>query len=189
MFDWQSSEAQASIAPPHPPSPSSAPGHWAVCRLDWTLWSLFAELWEQDLPTCPEYVRAWRGEVCEDGAISTKTTVKLQKEKVACDAKILTAREFSYLFSAESRQREERWDRLPKIQSGGWDWSGCEVIGLGARVAKIKQVCSVTTRGGEKERGRKRGEREIEGGVWHHAEGPDNWWRTPLLFFLLLEQR
>lgn len=53
-----------------------------------------------------------------------ETTVKLQKEKVACDAKILTAREFSYLFSAESRQREERWDRLPKIQSGGWD---CEV--------------------------------------------------------------
>lgn len=53
-----------------------------------------------------------------------ETTVKLQKEKVVCDAKVLTAREFSYLFSAESRQREKRWDRLPKIQSGGWD---CEV--------------------------------------------------------------
>lgn len=83
------------------------------------------------------------------------------RKKVVCDAKILTAQKFSYLFSAESRQREERWDRLPKIQSGGMRlWSGCEVIGLGARVAKIKQVCSVTTRGGEKERGRKRGERE-----------------------------
>lgn len=39
------------------------------------------------------------------------------------------------------------------------------VIGLGARVAKIKQVCSVTTRGGERGRERKRdrgerGERE-----------------------------
>lgn len=97
-----------------------------------------------------------------------KTTVKLQKEKVACDAKILTAREFSYLFSAESRQREERWDRLPKIHSGGWDWSGCEVIGLGARVAKIKQVCSVTTRGGEKERGGKRREREWGRGLTPH---------------------
>lgn len=37
----------------------------------------------------------------------------------------------------------------------------CEVIGLGARVAKIKQVCSVTTRGGERERKRReRGERD-----------------------------
>ena len=36
------------------------------------------------------------------------------------------------------------------------------VIGLGARAAKIKQVCSVTTRGGEREgeRGRETEERE-----------------------------
>lgn len=43
------------------------------------------------------------------------------------------------------------------------------VIGLGARAAKIKQVCSVTTRGGEREgeRGREtawRERRETEGG-------------------------
>lgn len=36
----------------------------------------------------------------------------------------------------------------------------CGVIGLQARAAKIKQVCSVTTRGGEKEKGRGQ-----EGGV------------------------
>ena len=65
--------------------------------------------------------------------------------------------------------------------------SGCEVIGLGARVAKIKQVCSVTTRGGEKERERKSAERERETerereGGRGGAERPDNWWRARLLF-------
>lgn len=82
MFDWQSSKAQASIAPPHPPSPSSARGHWAVCRLDWTLWSLFTELWEQDLPTRPEYVRGWRREMCEDCVISTKPQLNCRKRKL-----------------------------------------------------------------------------------------------------------
>lgn len=45
------------------------------------------------------------------------------------------------------------------------------VIGLGARVAKIKQVCSVTTGGGERERDRgEREGRETEGGRGLTAE-------------------
>lgn len=39
----------------------------------------------------------------------------------------------------------------------------CEVIGLGAREAKIKQVCSVTTRGGERERETGERDRRREG--------------------------
>lgn len=46
--------------------------------------------------------------MCEDGVISTEPQLKDRKRKVVCDAKILTTPEFSYLFSAESRQREER---------------------------------------------------------------------------------
>lgn len=63
------------------------------------------------------------------------------------------------------------------------------VIGLGAHAAKIKQVCSVTTRGGERERERvreekssrrERGVRQKGGGVQLRSSSQDrnNWWRT-----------
>lgn len=85
----------------------------------------------------------------------------------------------TYLFSVEARRRELRRDELDsqKIQSswGGWDCGVAAraygVIGLGARVAKIKQVCSVTTGGGERERDRgEREGRETEGGRGLTAE-------------------
>lgn len=48
------------------------------------------------------------------------------------------------------------------------------VIGLGARAAKIKQVCSVITRGGEREREGERGResRESEGRETEGGRGP-----------------
>lgn len=44
------------------------------------------------------------------------------------------------------------------------------IIGLRARAAKIKQVCSVTTRGGERERGGER-QKERERGRESEKEG------------------
>lgn len=95
------------------------------------------------------------------------------------------SRRQSFPTCSQQNQGKERRGELDSQKSsrGMRLWGGCEVIGLGARVAKIKQVCSVTTRGGEKERGRKRGEREGGREGSRRAEGPDNWWRTPLLSF------
>lgn len=120
--------------------------------------------------------------MCEDGVISTEPQLNDRKRKVVCDATILTTPEFSYLFSAESRQREERRARLPKIQSG--DETVRWLRGNWARSACSQDQAGVLCHNkGRREEERKKEGRERGREGSRHAEGPDNWWRTPLLSF------
>lgn len=101
--------------------------------------------------------------VWKEEGISPKP-VKLQKDKFFMMQRHSHMRVLLPVLSRIKAKRGEESVLDSQKSSQGWGWSGCEVIRLGARVAKIKQVCSVTTRGGEKERGRKSREREREGG-------------------------
>lgn len=103
----------------HTPPPSSAPSHWAVCRLDWTLWSLFSELWEQDLPTCPKYVREWRREMCEDCVISMKPQLNCRKRKLRVMQRY--SRHDSFLTCSQQNQGKERRGEIDSQKSSRGD--------------------------------------------------------------------
>lgn len=93
---------------------------------------------------------------------------------------------------SQRNQGKKRWSGRDEVDSQNPAELGDEtkvseraygVIGLRALAVKIKQVCSVTTRGGERENrnGGETEERETEGGrgpTHRSSQGWNNWWRT-----------
>lgn len=155
-YVWLAEQWGTSInCPTTPPLPLLCPR--SLCRLDWTLWSLFAELWEQDLPTCPEYVRGWRREMCEDGVISTKPQLNCRKRKLR--VMLRYSRHESFPTCSQKNQGKERRGEIDSQKSSRGDETVKWLRGNWTRSACSQDQAGVLCHN----KGRREGERKKEG--------------------------